>query len=104
MRQRRVSSPSAAEARQQAAAVDRPAASTASSLQALPTLLSIFDSFTPKHERVNKDLRGGFLRNLTPPLASYYGPAILAWRVFVVLVPLLHWLTLLLPQHWHPCW
>ena len=48
-------------------------------LQALPTLLSIFDSFTPKHERINKDLRGGFLRNLTPPLASYYGPAILAW-------------------------
>ena len=48
-------------------------------LQALPTLLSIFDSFTPKHERVNKHLRGGFLRNLTPPLASYYGPAIFAW-------------------------
>ena len=48
-------------------------------LQALPTLLNIFNAFTPKHERINKDLRGGFLRNLTPPLASYYGPAILAW-------------------------
>ena len=48
-------------------------------LQALPTLLKMFDSFTPKHERVNKQLRGGFLRNLTPPLASYYGPAIFAW-------------------------
>ena len=48
-------------------------------LPKLPVLLNMLAAFKPKHERVNKSLRGGFLRDLSPSLSSYYGPAILAW-------------------------